>query len=82
MPLVLSDSELAAVMEAARPIPPRDRDAFLQDVAAELSRYPELGPGIVGRVVAKIQRQHLAPRNSNPYCSRFHRHALTSLVRR
>jgi hypothetical protein len=55
----LSDSELAAVMEAARPIPPRDRDQFLRDVAAELARYPELGPGIIGRVTAKIQRQHL-----------------------
>ena len=50
MPLSLSDSELAAIMEAARPIPPRDRDAFLRDVAAELAKYPELGPGVVGRV--------------------------------
>lgn len=32
---------------------------FLRDVAAELSRYPEIGVGIVGRVVAKLQRQHL-----------------------
>jgi hypothetical protein len=34
----LSDSELAAVTEAAKPIPARDRDAFLRDVAAELSK--------------------------------------------
>jgi hypothetical protein len=33
-----SDDELSAVMEAARPIPPRDRDAFLRDVASELDR--------------------------------------------
>jgi hypothetical protein len=59
----LSDSELAAVMEAARPLPPRDRDEFLKAVAAELSQYPEIGPGVIGRVVAKLQRQHLAPRN-------------------
>lgn len=32
----LSDSELQIVMEAARPIPARDRDAFLRDVAVEL----------------------------------------------
>jgi hypothetical protein len=31
-------------------------------VAAELARYPELGPGIIGRVTAKLQRQHLGPR--------------------
>jgi hypothetical protein len=60
--IALSNDELAAVMTAAAPIPPRDRDQFLRDVASELSRHPELGPGIVGRVTAKIQRQHLAPR--------------------
>jgi hypothetical protein len=31
VPLSLSDAELAAVMEAARPIPPRDRDQFLRE---------------------------------------------------
>ena len=44
----LSDSELAAVMEAARTIPSRDRSEFLRDVVVELSKYPELGPGIIG----------------------------------
>ena len=57
----LSDDELAAVMDAARPIPARDRDAFLRDVAVELAKYAELGPGIIARVVGKIQRQHLNP---------------------
>jgi hypothetical protein len=57
----LSDSELAAVMEAARPIPARDRDQFLRDVASELAKYELLGPGIVARVVRDIQRQHLNP---------------------
>jgi hypothetical protein len=57
----LTDDE-RIVMEAARPIPPRDRDQFLRDVAAELAKYSELGPGIIGRVTAKLQRQHLAPR--------------------
>jgi hypothetical protein len=60
MPLSLSDDELAIVMQAAAPLLPRDRDEFLRDVAVELSRYVELGPGIVGRVVAKL-RQHLNP---------------------
>ena len=55
----LSDAELAAIMEAARPIHSRDRDQFLRDVAIELSRYPEIGPGVVGRVIGKLQRQHL-----------------------
>jgi hypothetical protein len=41
-PLSLSGSELNAVLEAAQPIPPRDRDKFLRDVAAELG---EAEPG-------------------------------------
>jgi hypothetical protein len=55
----LSDSELAAIMEAARPIPPRDRDQFLRDVAVELARYPEIGVGVIHRVTARLQRKHL-----------------------
>ena len=42
---------LAAVMEAARPIPPRDRDAFLRDVASELGKYQKIGSGLIGRVL-------------------------------
>ena len=49
----LSDPELAAIMDAAKPIPARDRDAFLQAVTAELQRYPEVGIGIIHRVTAK-----------------------------
>ena len=55
----LDDSEMQILIEAARPIPQHDRAAFLADVAAELARYPELGPGIIGRVVREIQRRHL-----------------------
>ena len=55
----LSDSELQIVMEAARPIPARDRDQFLRDCAAELAKYPEIGPGVVGRVCSKLQRAYL-----------------------
>ncbi len=57
----LSDDELAAVMSAARPIPPRDRDQFLRDVAAELSRHLEIGPGIIARVTAAAQKRYLNP---------------------
>jgi len=52
---------MSAVMEAARPIPARDRGEFLRDVSAEFQKNPELGVGIVGRVVAMVRRQHLAP---------------------
>jgi hypothetical protein len=39
MPLALTDDELAAVMDAARPIPPRLRDEFLRDVADTLAQH-------------------------------------------
>ncbi|MBR0730376.1 hypothetical protein JQ595_16615 [Bradyrhizobium japonicum] len=58
----LSDDEMAIMMDAARPIHPRERNAFLDAVAVELAKYSELGPGIVARVCAQFQRKHLAPR--------------------
>jgi len=48
-------------MDAARPIPPRSRAAFLREAAAELEKHELLGPGLVARVCAKVQRQYVAP---------------------
>jgi hypothetical protein len=45
MPISLGDDELRIVMDAAAPIPTRDRDPFLRAVAVGLSRYPEIGAG-------------------------------------
>jgi hypothetical protein len=56
-PVRLTDDELQAVMSAARPLDPWRRDAFLQEVASSLSRCGELGPGLVHRVIAQVQRQ-------------------------
>jgi hypothetical protein len=62
MPLVgLSDSELAAVMDAARPLAPKDRSEFLRAVASELAKHELLGPGVVGRVVSQMQRKYFDP---------------------
>jgi len=57
----LTDDELAAVMAAAVPLKPQDRDALLRDVAAELEKYSELGPGLIGRIVREQQRRHFDP---------------------
>jgi len=59
-PIRLSDSELDAVMAAARPIAVDRRDAFLQQVAAELQGR-QIGPGLVHRVCAEAQRQYFDP---------------------
>jgi hypothetical protein len=62
MPISLSDDELAAVMDGARPLAPEHRDAFLRDIAAELAKHPdELGPGIVHRLVRETQRRYFDP---------------------
>ncbi|MDE5456312.1 hypothetical protein GWE18_26495 [Bradyrhizobium sp. CSA112] len=44
---------------------------FLRAVVAELAKYPESGPGIIGRVVAKVQRQHLAPSTGHNVGSKY-----------
>jgi hypothetical protein len=60
-PIRLSDSELAAVFEAARPLDVSRRDAFLQDVATLLHGCVEIGPGTVHRICAEVQRRHWDP---------------------
>jgi hypothetical protein len=52
----LSDAELDAVLQAARPIAPHHRDAFLQAIAAALVAQRELGPGMVYRAIRDAPR--------------------------
>jgi hypothetical protein len=59
--LSLTDDELTCVMDAARPIAPDRRSAFMEYVVTELSRCPEIGPGSLFRVVREAQRQFLEP---------------------
>jgi hypothetical protein len=56
MPLALNDAEIAAVQAAAAPIHPLQRDAFLKALALELERHPVVGPGVVFRAAAELQR--------------------------
>jgi hypothetical protein len=60
-PIRLSDSELDAVMSAARPLDPDLRDPFLRSVAAALQGQAVIGPGVVARVCAELQRQFFHP---------------------
>ena len=59
MPLSLSDDEYSAVQAAAAPIHPLQRGDFLKALAAELERYPVIGPGVVHRCAAEIQRRYV-----------------------
>jgi hypothetical protein len=60
-PLALTDSELQAVLNACKPLQPRDRDAFLRDVANEIAALSMCGDGAVHRVIATVQRRHWDP---------------------
>jgi hypothetical protein len=56
MPLALTDDEMNAVQAAAAPVHPLQRDAFLKALAEELERYPVVGPGVVHRCAAALQK--------------------------
>src|SRR5215472_9526071 len=59
-PLPLTDEQLDAVMRAAAPLQPRDRDPFLRDVANALQGH-EIGPGLLHRIVCECQRKYWDP---------------------
>ena len=55
-PLSLNDDEYSAVMQAAALVHPLQRDAFLKALAAELALHPVVGPGLVHRCAAALQK--------------------------
>jgi hypothetical protein len=57
----LTDEQLSAVMRAASPLLPHDRGPFLEEVARELARLPEVGDGALHRIVMLVQRRHFDP---------------------
>lgn len=64
--LRLDDAGLAAVMAAARPIPPYRRDAFLQAIAVALAGIgDQVGPGDVHRAIRVAQRAYFDPPDLN-----------------
>ena len=58
MPLSLSNDEFDAVQAAAASIHPLHRGAFLQALAKELEPYSEIGPGLVHRLCADLQKRY------------------------
>ena len=64
--LPLSENLAAIVDSAALPLRPSDRPLFLEEVGAELSRRPAIGPGVVFRIVKEIQRRYFEP-PAQPY---------------
>jgi hypothetical protein len=64
MPLRLSDDEFAGLQAAAAPIHPLQRDAFLKALAVELERHPVVGPGMVHRCAAALQKTFVVAAHS------------------
>jgi hypothetical protein len=60
-PIHLTDAQLTAVFDAARPLAVRDRDAFLQAVAEALQGHREIGDGDVHRAIVVAQRRFYDP---------------------
>ena len=60
-PIALSDDQLDAVMRAAAPLQPRDRGPFLEELARELARLPDIGDGSLHRIIMTVQRKHFDP---------------------
>jgi len=60
--LRLTDHDFDRLMQAAKPIPVPDRDAFLKDVGAELGQHEVVGPGLLHRVISEVQRRYIATR--------------------
>jgi hypothetical protein len=60
-PIALSDTELTAIMDACRPLQPRDRDLFLRQVAEAIVALPERGDGSVARAIRSVWARHFNP---------------------
>jgi hypothetical protein len=54
-PIRLTDEQLNAILHAARPLAVRDRDPFLQDVAAALQGNAAPGDGDVHRAILALE---------------------------
>jgi hypothetical protein len=61
VPVSLTDAELAAVMDACRPLSPRSRDRFLRQVAEAIVALPDRGDGAVHRAITSVWRQYFDP---------------------
>jgi hypothetical protein len=57
----LTDAELTAITDAARPLPPKLRGEFLQAVAAETEQHHQRGLGAVYRACRELQRKVFDP---------------------
>ena len=67
-------THIEILLSAARPLPPSDHAAFLEEPTDTLANCPELGDGVVYRVARQLQRKFFDPPDlSNDSRSRWRR---------
>jgi hypothetical protein len=54
----LSDEELDIITDLARPLPVDRRSEFLAEVIAAASKHEVVGPGLIARIAATIQKTY------------------------
>ena len=64
--LRLTDHDFDRLMQAAKPVPVPDRDAFVREVAAEVGRHEVVGPGLLHRVMSEVQRRYIGDEGTPP----------------
>ncbi len=60
-PIRLTDAQLTAVFDAARPLAVASRDAFLLELALALQSLVDPGDGDVARAIRAVQRRFFDP---------------------
>jgi hypothetical protein len=60
-PIALSEAQMCALLAASYPLPPTARAAFLEACAKEIAAMPELGDGILHRMIMRVQKLYFDP---------------------
>ena len=60
-PIALSEAQMCALLAASYPLPPAARPAFLEACAKEIANLPELGDGILHRMIMRVQKLYFDP---------------------
>ena len=60
-PIALSEAQMLALLAASYPLPPAARPAFLEACAKEIANLPELGDGILHRMIMRVQKLYFDP---------------------
>ena len=67
MPLLqLTDDQLTALLNAAKPLAPADRSSFLEAVATALRDQATIGDGVVHRAIVETQKRFRDPPLNGP----------------